>query len=634
MDREGSNSILIVLDVPSGLEFGIDCITYDTGPKFKGLTLVPTGFHFVYHGTGMGARQGFFIKVANKDVIVKSWDSSQEEILPYHTLSEDSLANLHRSLALGELNSFLGPYPLQQHHTWIHITNFIIDSVLARADCVPGSLIYPGDDSDVLVLEKTPAQKLRHPIKEEAGSSVKPYFADTARVARFSDLKMVEMEIMESIPEGPQKASALTAMMMDKSDIIEHLIKFFYNGSSLDLLGEIQLSFVLFMMLYSYPALNQWKQLIYAVCSSERYLQNNPPFTAAFMRVLFGQLNFAPADFFENELSTQNFLRPAITALFSALSGAAVNPTLFEHKKRLRAFLQKKFNLYATEPFSSVDESTGMQVTYEEEDLYNIAEEDLPTFVSASELGSAGFGAQCAHTGTSAAAAATMSADADGMMDQMHIGDVKVPFSSVFQLTEKHPTSAAADSQGFNTRWAAIDSALLQSPASATALGSIGMDESSNNSRDDYETQGEDRLGRLGTGAFLGAAHGSNTNARRHDGNASIESKTREPDEGNFPTEVTPVASAQAQPQPAATSSWSPAEREAALFSWRYPLVFESMALTQGREDMVMTAARILEEGCPPVGVDGRHSTGSVEEIVAMRYSEAERFVEYEVSKF
>jgi len=181
---ESSDSLLLVLDVPVGVEFGIDCITYETGPKFKGLSMVPSGLHFVYHGTGMGARQGFFIFVESKEILIKSWDSSQEEILPKHNLPEGSLKSLHEALARGDLNAFLGPYPFQQHHTWKNVTNFINSSVLDRSDCTIETLIYPGDDSDVLVLNTTTKQ----PRKED-NQQVKAYFPDTARIARFCDIQ-------------------------------------------------------------------------------------------------------------------------------------------------------------------------------------------------------------------------------------------------------------------------------------------------------------------------------------------------------------------------------------------------------------------------------------------------------------
>jgi len=637
-----SDSILIVLDVPTGVEFGIDCITYETGPKFKGLSLVPSGLHFVYHGTGMGARQGFFIMVGSKDILVKRWDSSQEEILPRHDLSEESLRGLHHALAVGELNAFLGPYPLQQHHTWRNITNFISLDVLNRADCSLCSLIYPGDDSDVLVLERTPAQSSRskgNTITE----AVKPYFPDSARIARFSDLQMIEMELIESLPQGAKRASTITSMMMDKSVLVEHMITHIHEGSWAQFLGEIQLSFVLFMVLYSYPALKQWKLLIYSVCSSERLLQQNQPFTAAFMRMLFAQLNFAPADFFENELSTQNFLRPTITALFSALSGPNLNPTLLEHKKRLRTFLQKKFNLHETEPFESVDASTGMQVAYEEEDLYNIAEEDLPTFVSEEEVQSYYLGG-----------AATLPRDG-AEMDTEALDDMRLDAregSHVFNVRDRLPAgtntsnSRTADADGnnqaFHQRWASIDSALVQAPGGEklTEQGQGQGQSAGSAGRIGEELFLPDRLGQFPTPQFP-----SQQGQTRDQDNASSESKIGverdSQDSRNFtfgsPNRATADnAAMDTQPQP--LTAMSPAEKEAGLFSWRYPLVYESMVLSQGREDMVMAAMRILEEGNIAASGESMAAgdialglTAPSGDISAMRYKEAERFVEYEL---
>ena len=82
------NAIYVVTDAPSGLEFGIDCITYETGPKFSGLSAIPAGFHFIYYSTGMGSRQGYFVKAVKEEVYIHSWDSKNEEILPYNNLYE------------------------------------------------------------------------------------------------------------------------------------------------------------------------------------------------------------------------------------------------------------------------------------------------------------------------------------------------------------------------------------------------------------------------------------------------------------------------------------------------------------------------------------------------------------------
>ncbi len=114
-----------------------------------------------------------------------------------------------------------------------------------------------------------------------------------------------------------------------------------------------QLSFVLFLLLYSYPALEQWKALVSLISESERVLlhgpssstnssrapqagsktnMNNRPgsnrgdasqmkegnFGALFIRTFYEQLNYVPEDFFENELSKDSFLKPVVSSLFSA----------------------------------------------------------------------------------------------------------------------------------------------------------------------------------------------------------------------------------------------------------------------------------------------------------------------------
>lgn len=39
--------VLLMLDAPSGLEFGIDNISWKIGSKFKGVKLIPLGTHII-----------------------------------------------------------------------------------------------------------------------------------------------------------------------------------------------------------------------------------------------------------------------------------------------------------------------------------------------------------------------------------------------------------------------------------------------------------------------------------------------------------------------------------------------------------------------------------------------------------
>lgn len=42
-------AILLVLNVPSSTEFGIDMKSWTTGHKFKGIKMIPPGYHYVYY---------------------------------------------------------------------------------------------------------------------------------------------------------------------------------------------------------------------------------------------------------------------------------------------------------------------------------------------------------------------------------------------------------------------------------------------------------------------------------------------------------------------------------------------------------------------------------------------------------
>ncbi len=103
-DRKGplmyqsDGAILVVPDAPTGIDFGIDSISYTTGANFRGLSCLPDGLHFVYYSTGLGARQGFFMQCKRGDLHVRPWDKKNEEILAWNNLSEDSTKNLTQAV--------------------------------------------------------------------------------------------------------------------------------------------------------------------------------------------------------------------------------------------------------------------------------------------------------------------------------------------------------------------------------------------------------------------------------------------------------------------------------------------------------------------------------------------------------
>ena len=54
MDNETAKRLMsvggtvVLLDVPAGTEVGIDVNSWNAGPNFKGIKMIPPGIHFVY----------------------------------------------------------------------------------------------------------------------------------------------------------------------------------------------------------------------------------------------------------------------------------------------------------------------------------------------------------------------------------------------------------------------------------------------------------------------------------------------------------------------------------------------------------------------------------------------------------
>ena len=85
---------LIVLDVPEGTEFGIDYFSWNVGPRFKGVKMIPPGLHFIYYsavntGGQTAPRTGMFLHSKRQDILVMRWDAATEDVVEIATNEEE-----------------------------------------------------------------------------------------------------------------------------------------------------------------------------------------------------------------------------------------------------------------------------------------------------------------------------------------------------------------------------------------------------------------------------------------------------------------------------------------------------------------------------------------------------------------
>ena len=75
---------VLILDVPSGVHFGMDHQVFAVGTKFRGIKMIPSGWHFisvnaVRAGTA-SAPVSFFHEFGQSEILIRQWDLSTEQL--------------------------------------------------------------------------------------------------------------------------------------------------------------------------------------------------------------------------------------------------------------------------------------------------------------------------------------------------------------------------------------------------------------------------------------------------------------------------------------------------------------------------------------------------------------------------
>jgi hypothetical protein len=119
-------------------------------------------------------------------------------------------------------------------------------------------------------------------------------------------------------------------MNMDKTPILKNVIQKEWKNKQDLFLGELQYSFVHFIIGECEDSLTQWKKIIDLIINSEAaFLSiqeaqsiNLEKLAMDFIPVFYDQLNQFPADFFRDELSKDNFICRLLKRLKEYSKGA------------------------------------------------------------------------------------------------------------------------------------------------------------------------------------------------------------------------------------------------------------------------------------------------------------------------
>jgi len=289
-----------------------------------------------------------FMFFAPGEVIVKKWNKEAEtlEDLSGSDEKEEERARYALGVSRMEFDQYLAPYPLDTYKHWSLLSNYISQGVISKLQPL-GTISSSGEFQPASFFSS------RTNRAQPNRKAVPP--TDEISTGVFSHIPL------RIIPSGASVAD-ITEANFDGTDRLATILS--YYTDSLDLIGEVQFSFVAFYLGESLDAFEQWKRLVALLCSCERAIlsSNNPPseshaagklsaeladrFFQAFTSALYHQLSEAPADFFVDPLSRENFLTKCLRDLFDIALGPGGAPSagIVSNIKKLKHLMKRKYS--------------------------------------------------------------------------------------------------------------------------------------------------------------------------------------------------------------------------------------------------------------------------------------------------
>jgi A1 cistron-splicing factor AAR2 len=297
-------AIIIMLDAPTNFKVGIDGVFWTVGPKFRGIKMIPLGLHFIsYHllgqGDEAGALTGFLHFFQRKEIIAMRWNSHSEQM---QFLEDEEELDRFRANLL-DLDRSLGPYPLDRpeifrFQRWsTHITPELLERVLPKRHHIITPMAASYHEGGPLTLE-------------DLHFSVIPTDKEIARL------------------HGPAK-------ILDKSHILHQL-------QPNDLIGELELSFILLLLGHNFEGFEQWRSIVDLLCHCPLHVHHQPAFYLGFMEIMTFQLRECPADFFDSTVASDNRLCQWLQILVDDCL-TSENEELVKRSRIFANFIQDRF---------------------------------------------------------------------------------------------------------------------------------------------------------------------------------------------------------------------------------------------------------------------------------------------------
>ena len=357
-----NTGVLLLLNSPSFMKFGIDMSEWTIGAKFMGIKLIPLGIHYISFSLkdeNYQMKQGFFISITSKSLnVVRKWSDKAQAFLP---LKEEDDTNFKIGISNLDFDKNLGDYPITQHSTWKDLSSYITDLTINNIQ--PDLIKYISINTE-------------YDNNTNNNNDVIP------NELNFTDIPMKVFNNVSSLLSPEQ----VTKMNIDKTQTLSNIIKTSYNNNINELLGELQIAFVTFIIGEKYESLMHWKNMLMLLTSCEEGIHKYVDLFCKFIEVFYNQLRNVPKDIFYDEIIGNNFLRRVLDNFILGISESeGVNGGFMKRMKLFRKFLKEYFKY---EVLSEEERVIEMYRKGNSEYCYgnNDVDDDLPVIVDEEEI--------------------------------------------------------------------------------------------------------------------------------------------------------------------------------------------------------------------------------------------------------
>jgi len=316
---------LLILNYPPNFNFGIDWMSWTVGEKFTGVANIPDGVHFIYwsakelRGSDCSVRSGTFLHFDTNQIHVWTWDTETEMLVP---LSEDAAVPYQEGASRHEFDATLGPYPVEHQEKWSSLTKHLKRSTMERLSPVAPSTGGANSNTSSSSSSSSSGRSFYTTLPGRRPQPIKSSSTTTALTP--SDITKYAFDRTQALSEVLQSlrphCSEERSEEREETGIVSAMF---------DLLGELEYSFIQFVVGQSEDGLEQWKNIVDLVCRCEDAMEGRAAVNYPIIPVkcfehvhemLTVQLMEVPEDFFAGDLSSNNFLKPALSSFFQLWS--------------------------------------------------------------------------------------------------------------------------------------------------------------------------------------------------------------------------------------------------------------------------------------------------------------------------